>query len=412
MVLMNNFFYPIFTGKRVHIGVSGSIAAYKSLELMRLLQKQGINISVTLTKSATEFITPLSYSSLGAERVYDEIFSNAEKESPYSHLDPGAVSHAFVIAPATASTISRLATGMADDMLSAQALAFNRQLVIAPAMNPRMWSNSATQDNIKTLKKRGHEIVGPDTGTVACGEQGCGKLSSVEEICWHTLRAICRAKGMDLLKGKKILVTMGPTREQWDGVRFWSNLSTGYMGASLAIAAWLRGAEVHAVAGPGVPEMPKDIILHSVLSAQDMYEKADALWDSSDVGIFTAAVADFSPQPFGKEKFKKTGQGEGFSIKFEANKDILASLASRKTNNQRVMGFAAETSDLEKRTREKMKSKNADILVGNKIGEKGTGFGSLSNDVFICRSEGSETRLPRMNKPELAWLLLDKLCGL
>lgn len=402
--------FPAFTGSRLHLGVTGSISAYKAVELMRLMQGYGVDVSVTLTPAAAAFITPLTFTSLGATKVYGEMFSPSE--SPFDHLEPGGVAQAFAIAPLSAATLSRLAQGAADSMLSAQALAFPGPLVLAPAMNPRMWANTATQANVAILKSRGHTILTPASGIVACGEEGHGKLPPVPTIGWEILRALAKARGFTQLEGRKVLVTLGPTREQWDGVRVWTNLSTGLMGSALATAAWLMGAQVHAIAGPGVQELPQGITRHNVNSAREMFDVAWSLWPSMDTGIFTAAVADFYPEPHGAEKFKKEGQEEGFTLRFLPNKDILASLGAIKTPGQTIMGFAAETSHLEERSRSKMQRKNADMIVGNFIGREGSGFGSSTNEVFVCTQNGTEYSLPRMDKGELAWKLLDTLCAL
>lgn len=401
------FIYPIFNNAHVHLAVCGSVAAYKSLDLLRMLTKQGINISATLSESASHFVTPLSFSSLGASLVYPELFG--EGEAPYDHLVPGQVCDAFVVAPASANSLAKIANGIADTMLTAQALAFDKPLIFAPAMNPKMWYHPATVRNVETLKDDGAIFVTPQLGTVACGEHGVGKLAPLEKIYWEVLRAVNTSLGRNDFKGKKVMVTLGPTREQWDGVRFWTNLSTGRMGSALAIAAWLRGAEVYAVSGPIEYALPSGITQYPVVSAESMYEVSSSLWASMDYGIFTAAVADFSPKPFGAEKFKKQGGAEGLSIEFVPNKDILASLGAHKTAKQRIMGFAAETSNVAQNADEKRIRKNADIIVGNLVGVPDSGFGAQTNDAFIAKENGGYS-LPRMDKSALAWALLDELC--
>lgn len=402
-----SFSFPFFNNRRVHLAVCGSVAAYKTLDLMRALIKQGIHTSVSLSESASHFIPALNYSALGASPVYGELFS--ETESPYDHLLPGQVCDAFAVVPASANTIAKVASGVSDTMVTAQALAFDKPVIFAPAMNPKMWYHPSTARNVDTLKADGHLFVLPELGAVACGEHGVGKLASIENIYWAILRAVVTNKQCNDLAGKKVMVTLGPTREQWDGVRYWSNLSTGRMGAALAIAAWLRGAEVYAVKGPISFDLPAGITQYPVLSASAMFEAASSLWEQMDYGLFTAAVADFSPKPFGAEKFKKSSSDEGFSVEFIPNQDILATLGHRKQPHQRVLGFAAETTDVLENAKEKLQRKNADIIVGNSIGVPGSGFGSSTNDAFVVKADGAQ-ELPRMEKSALAWFLLDELC--
>lgn len=402
------FRFPIFNNSRVHLAVCGSVAAYKSLDLMRVLIKQGIHTSVSLTASGSRFIPPLNFSALGAAPVYGELFS--EQESPYDHLLPGQVCDAFALVPASANTIAKIANGVSDTMVTAQALAFDKPLIFAPAMNPKMWYHPSTVRNVATLRADGHGFVLPELGAVACGEHGVGKLASIDTIYWHILRAVAASKQLNDLSGKKVMVTLGPTREQWDGVRYWSNLSTGHMGVALATAAWLRGAEVFAVHGSISFDLPAGITRYPVLSASGMFEAASSLWEHMDYGIFSAAVADFAPKPFGMEKFKKSSSASGFSLEFTPNKDILATLGERKQAHQRIVGFAAETSNVLENAKDKLVRKNADIIVGNKIGDSGSGFGAVTNDAFIVKNADSY-ELPRMEKSSLAWLIMDELCA-
>jgi phosphopantothenoylcysteine decarboxylase/phosphopantothenate--cysteine ligase len=239
-----------FVDKKIHLGVCGSIAAYKALDLLRAFHKAGIRVRVSLTRAAARFVAPLSFQSLGAEKVFREMFTDewgkdGLMDDPFGHLGPGAEADAFLVAPASATTLARLACGLADEMLAAQALAWPGALLLAPAMNPRMWNNQATRDNCSVLARRGHVIIPPGCGQVACGEEGEGRFPDLRLVYLYSLRALSPQD----LAGKKIMLTLGPTREPWDSVRFWSNRSTGLMGASLAVAAWLRGAEVHAICG-------------------------------------------------------------------------------------------------------------------------------------------------------------------
>lgn len=400
-----------FSGKRLHLGVCGSVAAYKAVELMRRWQEVGIHVSATLTAAARTFITPLTFESLGAMPVYGDMFQpNAQ---PFEHLEPGQCSQAMVIAPASADMLARLAHGRADDMLSCQALAFDGPLVVAPAMNPRMWRNPATQANVELLRDREIMFAGPDCGVVACGDEGAGRLADIRTIYLAALKALTPQD----LEGHTVLITLGPTRETWDAVRFWTNGSTGTMGGALAVAAWLRGATVHAICGPvsdlWLPSGDAAFYRHDVSTAEQMLESAKTYWSKTDIGIFTAAVADFRPEPYGAGKFKKQQAGDGFSLRFLPNQDILRLLAGEKKEHQKVVGFAAESlpdpDALAHAVRRKMLSKNADMVVGNQISD---GFGSPSNKVFVADIRGKEEHWPDMPKTDVAWNILDRVLAL
>ncbi|MDR1359911.1 MAG: bifunctional phosphopantothenoylcysteine decarboxylase/phosphopantothenate--cysteine ligase CoaBC [Deltaproteobacteria bacterium] len=394
-------------GRLVHLGVCGSVAAYKALELMRLLQKARLRVCVVLTPAARRFISPLSFLSLEAEAVYTDMFAQ-EEGAPFGHLRPRAVADAFVVAPASATTLARLASGMADEMLAAQALAFARPLVLAPAMNPGMWANAATQDNVRRLKERGHVLVLPAAGRVACGEEGQGRLADLEDIFWAVFRSLCPQD----LAGKTILLTMGPTREPWDGVRCWTNLSSGRMGAALATAAFLRGARVLALAGPGTPRLPGGVERRDMGTAREMFAAAKDLWPQADVGIFAAAVADFSPLPQGEGKFKKGEGSDPLVVEFSRNPDILLSLAQERRLGQKIMAFAAETSDLQARARAKLERKKADLIVGNLVGGADSAFAGENNTVFVLDIHGRAEAWPVLPKADIAWRLLDWLISL
>jgi phosphopantothenoylcysteine decarboxylase/phosphopantothenate--cysteine ligase len=398
--------FSAFKGKRIHLGVTGSVAAYKTCDLVRAWLSQGIHVSATLSQGASQFITPLTFQALGALPVYAPLFSG---EDVFAHLEAGQNAGVFVIAPATADSLCRLAHGAAHDMLAAQCLAFNGAVVLAPAMNPRMWAHPATQSNVALLQERGAHFVLPAVGSTACGDTGQGKLADVREIYIAALRALAPQD----MQGKTVLVTLGPTREAWDGVRYWTNPSTGTMGASLAVAAYLRGAQVYAVCGAGTPWLPQGITRHRVSSAQEMFAAADALWDTADIGIFTAAVADFSPVPFGAEKFKKADADAGFSIQFTPNPDILRTLSLRRKPQQKVLGFAAETAqDLAACVHTKLERKKAHIIVGNRVNEAGSGFGSSTNSVLVADCTGREETWPLQSKADVAWGLCTWLLSL
>lgn len=399
--------FEAFEGQRVHLGICGSIAAYKAVELMRLLQRLGLNCSATLTSGAMRFICPLTFASLGAEPVYTAMFGQDDGQI-FAHLQPGRSARAMLVAPATATTIARLAAGLADEILSAQALAFSGPLIIAPAMNPQMFSHPATQANLQLLAGRGCRVVQPDPGVVACGDDGIGKLAPLGEIAFATATALVQQD----LEGKNVLVTLGPTSEPWDGVRVWTNRSTGRMGAALVMAAALRGASVHAVAGPGVPALPACVNRIDVHTAREMFEASLKLWPDCDYGVFSAAVADFSPVPIGSAKFKKAESPEGFDISFAPNPDILATLSSAATPGQRLLGFAAESGDIERAARQKRERKRAHLLAANDIGSDDSGFGTGTNRMFVVDQNGREESWPVLSKEDVAWRLLTWLSTL
>ncbi|MCL1916093.1 MAG: bifunctional phosphopantothenoylcysteine decarboxylase/phosphopantothenate--cysteine ligase CoaBC [Desulfovibrionaceae bacterium] len=397
-----------FAGKRIHLGVCGSVAAYKALDLLRAFCKVELRVTVTMTEAATRFVTPLSFQSLGAERVYGSMFGEGRTGDPFGHLRPGLEAEAFLVAPVSATTLARLACGLADEMLAGQALAWPGSLLLAPAMNPRMWNNQATKDNIAALERRGHLVIAPETGPVACGEEGEGRFPDLRIICLYALRSLSPQD----LAGQRVLITLGPTREPWDCVRFWSNHSSGLMGASLAVAAWLRGADVQALRGPVAPWLPPQIQTRETPTAQEMLRTAEELWPDMHLGIFTAAVADFAPIPFGAEKFKKTSSTKGFNLSFQPNPDILATLARSKKAGQRIIAFAAESENLEKNAHCKLQTKNADLLVANLVGGEDCAFASPNNTALILDHNGGLLRLPTLPKGDLAWRILDCLSSL
>lgn len=407
--------YKKHAQKHIHLGVCGSIAAYKSLELMRAFLKCNIHVSVTLTPSAEKFIQALSFEALGAAKVYKQMFQG---ELPFDHLEPGQLADAMVIAPASAATIARLAHGFSDEMLACQALAFDGPVLLAPAMNPKMWADSATSANIETLLERGYFLTEPESGIVACKDEGQGRLARLEKIYYDALALLTEQD----LYGKKILITLGPTAEKWDAVRVWTNNSTGSMGTALAITAWLRGAEIYVVAGPNSQYLPEDMRMHvhPVTSADEMYTKCHELWNTMDYGIFTAAVADFKPEPgiceedstnfFQSRKFKKEQHVNGFDIHFSPNHDILKSIGQIKKPQQKLMGFSAEAGsqmeELAQSVRQKLIAKNCDIIVGNFIAEA---MGRKTNKVYVADKNGIEEAWGTMSKADLAWDLLSYL---
>ncbi len=402
--MQSHLLFELPEPKKIHLGVTGSIAAYKAVELMRLWQKAGIEVSVTLTEAAKKFISPLTFETLGAHPVYHSMF-----DEPLSHLAPAKDADAFIIAPASADTIAQLTHGRADTLLAAQALAYPKEkgpLLIAPAMNPNMWKNAATQENISILEDRGITCISPDKGKVACNDEGEGRLSSLENLYLQGIKSVTEQD----LEGKTFLITLGATREYFDTVRFWSNASTGIMGMCFAIAAWLRGAKIHAICAESVNlYTPDDAFFHThrVQTAAQMFTKAEEYFDYADYGIFTAAVADFKPEEYTKGKFKKEEADEGFTLNFYPNEDIIKTLAQNKESHQKVLGFAAESvssqDELAKLTLGKLKSKYADMMIGNTVLD---GFGTDNNRVYVLDSEGREEFWQKLPKTEIAWNIL------
>jgi phosphopantothenoylcysteine decarboxylase/phosphopantothenate--cysteine ligase len=395
--------YGSFCGRRVHLGVTGSVAAYKAADVCRDLLHNDLLVSATLSGAAQRFVAPLTFEALGADPVYTGMFAPGEPH--YAHLEPGQNADALLVAPCTANTLGKLASGIADDMLSCQALAMTGPTVLAPAMNPNLWNAPATRENIQRLRDRGVRIVQPESGSVACGDTGQGRLAPLEEIFFQTLRAMT---GRDL-SGATVLLTLGPTREYWDALRYWSNPSSGKMGAALAVAAWLRGAEVHCVCGPNSLWLPRGINLYPVQSATEMYERSLEIWPHSDIGCLTAAVCDFRPRPYGPDKFKKDRAVEGsLCIELEPNPDILASLGRQKGRNQKLIGFAAETaSDVASAASSKLEAKNLDLIVANRIDQHRSCFGSAVNDVLIQDRLGGSEACTATAKSDIAWKIWD-----
>ncbi len=393
-------------GKGIHLGVCGSIAAYKSLELLRDFIHSDIRVSAVITPAGKRFISPISIRSLGAEPVYEDMF---EEDELYSHLYPGESPDVFVVAPVTANTLAKAAWGMADNILTAQLLSFPHRIIMAPAMNPRMWNAAATQENVQILKKRKIEIIPPARGEVACKERGEGRLPQLEDIYFHAIRAL----SPDHLQGEKILITLGPTREFWDPIRFWSNPSSGKMGAALATGAWLSGAEVVCVCGECEVYLPPGIKTIKITTAREMYEACMDLWQECSIGCLCAAVCDFRPKYPRGEKFKKEGAGEGLTIEFETNPDILYTLGKKKKDSQRLIGFAAEShAQFKSLARKKLSHKNLDLIVANQINQKNSAFGADTNSVTVIDKSGTAITLENMSKADIAWKIWELISSI
>ena len=389
--------------KTVVIGVSGGIAVYKTLDVVSRLRKLGVNVNVIMTKSATEFVTPLSFQSLSQNYVVCDMFEDP-KTWDVEHISLAKRADVFLIAPATANVIGKIANGIADDMLTTTVMATKAKVLIAPAMNTNMYENPILQRNINTLKELGYNFVDPESGRLACGDTGKGKLASPETIVDEVVKLL--SKGQDL-KGKSIIVTAGPTVESIDPMRYITNRSTGKMGYSIAKEAIERGADVTLITGPTNLTPPQNLKkLVKIESAKDMYEAVLANLDENDVVIKSAAVADYKPKNYSNKKIKKSD--DDLVIELDRNKDIAQEIGKIK-NNKILVGFAAETNDLIENASLKIKKKNLDFIVANDLTKEGAGFGVDTNIVKIIEKEGNITEYPKMKKEEVANIILDKI---
>ena len=389
--------------KTVVIGVSGGIAVYKTLDVVSRLRKLGVNVNVIMTKSATEFVTPLSFQSLSQNYVVCDMFEDP-KTWDVEHISLAKRADVFLIAPATANVIGKIANGIADDMLTTSVMATKAKVLIAPAMNTNMYENPILQRNINTLKELGYNFVEPESGRLACGDTGKGKLASPETIVDEVVKLL--SKDQDL-KGKSIIVTAGPTVESIDPMRYITNRSTGKMGYSIAKEAIERGADVTLITGPTNLTPPQNLKkLVKIESAKDMYEAVLENLDENDVVIKSAAVADYKPKNYSNKKIKKSD--DDLVIELDRNKDIAQEIGKIK-NNKILVGFAAETNDLIENASLKIKKKNLDFIVANDLTKEGAGFGVDTNIVKIIDKEGNITEYPKMKKEEVANIILDKI---
>jgi phosphopantothenoylcysteine decarboxylase / phosphopantothenate---cysteine ligase len=394
--------------KNVVLGVSGGIAAYKSIELLRLLKKAGASITVIMTKNAEKFVAPLTFEALSKNKVFLSFFDTNENTS-IKHIEIAENCDAVIIAPATANIIGKFANGIADDALSTFMLAVTSHKIICPAMNSNMYENIAVQRNIDILEKDGFTIIEPGTGELACKTSGVGRLREPYIIMDRVIKALSKKD----LKGKKALITAGPTREHIDPVRFISNPSSGKMGYAIARAAELRGAEVILISGPSNLDSPIGVELIKVTSASEMAKAVFKHAETSDIIIKTAAVSDYKPVSYSEHKMKK-GENE-ITINFSQNVDILKELGKIKKQNQIIIGFAAETQDLEKNAKQKLEKKNLDMIVGNIVGTdkslgRNSGFEAETNKASFFFKDRIKEPLPLMPKEELADILLDRIC--
>lgn len=389
--------------KTVVIGVSGGIAVYKCLDVISRLRKLGVNVNVIMTKSATEFVAPLSFQSLSQNYVVCDMFEDP-KTWDVEHISLAKKADVFLIAPATANVIGKIANGIADDMLTTTVMATKGKVLIAPAMNTNMYENPIVQRNISILKELGYNFVEPESGRLACGDTGKGKLATPETIVNEVVNLLTQNQD---LKGNNIIVTAGPTMESIDPMRFISNRSTGKMGYSIAAQAIKRGAEVTLISGPTNLTPPQNLKkLIRIESAEDMYNAVLNNMDENQVIIKSAAVADYKPKNYSDKKIKKTD--DDLSIELDRNKDIAYEIGKIK-KDKILVGFAAETNDLTENAKGKVKKKNLDFIVANDLTKEGAGFGVDTNIVKIIDKEGHITEYPKMTKDEVANVILDKV---
>lgn len=391
------------SGRRIALGVAGSIAAYKAAELVRLLKKAGAEVQVLMTPDAARFITPLTLGTLSGREVLIEIFPENAEDSWTQHVELGLWADLLVVAPATATTIAKLAAGVCDSMLTATALSRRCPMLVCPAMDLDMYAHPATQRNLRTLREDGAEVMEPDEGPLASGLVGVGRLPEPEAIfAW----IVERLRGEQPLAGRKVLVTAGPTREAIDPVRFLTNGSTGTMGYALAEAAARRGAEVVLVSGPTALDAPPSVTRIDVTSADEMHAAAQQHADA-DLVIAAAAVSDYAPAAPSERKLKK-GEDD-LTLRLRRTPDVLAALGAGKREGQTLVGFALETHDGLENARAKLERKNLDWIVLNAANEEGAGFGPGTNRVTIIGRDGSARELPQMPKGDVAEALLDHI---
>ncbi len=388
----------------VVLGVTGGIAVYKALDVISALRKKDVDVRVIMTKSATEFVTPLTFQSISQNIVTTDMFAEP-KAWEIQHISLAKRADVFLVAPATANIIGKVANGIADDMLSTTIMATRAKVVFAPAMNTNMYTNPIVQENIAKLKKLGYEFIEPASGRLACGDEGKGKLAPASDIVEKVLSELYDKK--DLI-GKKVLVTAGPTRANIDPVRFISNRSTGKMGYAIAEEARDRGAEVVLISGPTNESAPYGINVIKINTNEEMRSEVLKHFETSDIVIKSAAVADYKAKEYSENKIKK-GSGD-LEIILTRDNDILKELGEKKSG-QILVGFAAESQNVIENAKGKLIKKNLDYIVANDITSKDSGFASSDNRVTIVTREGKELSLEKMSKREVARNLFDIIGG-
>ena len=393
-------------GKKILLGISGGIAAYKCAELTRRLIERGAQVRVVMTKAAQEFITPLTMQAVSGHPVSDSLFDPAA-EASMGHIELAKWADLVLLAPATADLIARLSAGMGNDLLTTLVLATDSPVAVSPAMNQQMYSNVATQENIATLARRGMHIWGPGAGEQACGDIGPGRMLEPMQLV-HLCEQFFQPK---VLEGKSVLITAGPTREAIDPVRYISNHSSGKMGFSLANAAVQLGARVTLVSGPVNLTTPAGVERINVASAQEMYDAVMSHATSHDAFISCAAVADYRPEDIASQKLKKTADNDQMVIKMVKNPDIVASVAAMTDKRPFTVGFAAETNDVETYARGKLVKKNLNMICANDVSVEGQGFNSNDNAITLFWPEG-ELALALESKEALSFKILEKMHAL
>lgn len=388
-------------GKTIIVGVTGGIAAFKAAQLVSNLHAKGAEVHVIMTRSAQEFVTPLTFSTLSGYPVHTDLFAPSA-DGTVRHIELATCSDLVLIVPATANIIGKVACGIADDLLSTTIMAATAPVLFCPAMNVNMYRNQVVQRNMANLKELGYHFVEPGTGRLACGTEGRGRLAEPEEIL-VSIEDLLNGKD---LRGLTVLITAGPTAEPLDPVRYLTNRSSGKMGYALASAAARRGARVILVSGPTSLKPPSGVEFISIETARQMYDAVTERFDRVDVVIKAAAVADYRPREAAGKKIKKTGAT--LTVELERNPDILAELGRLK-KHQTLIGFAAETNDLEKHARLKAERKNLDFLVANDVTLPGAGFNSDTNIVKLVYPDGAVVPLPKMDKLVLAHRILDEM---
>ncbi|MBR5155031.1 MAG: bifunctional phosphopantothenoylcysteine decarboxylase/phosphopantothenate--cysteine ligase CoaBC [Clostridia bacterium] len=391
------------SGKKILFGVSGGIAAYKALEIISLLKKSGAEVKVIMTKAACEFVSPLSFQTISQNMVARDMFEEP-KAWEVRHISLASWADVAVVAPATANICGKLATGIADDMLSTTLMACKAPKIIAPAMNTAMYENPIVQKNIRILKDLGMEFVEPESGILACGDVGKGRLASVEDIYEKICQVLLFSK-KDFI-GKKVVVTAGGTIEKIDPVRYITNHSSGKMGVAIARAAYYRGADVTLVCGNCSAEIPKNIDTIKVESARDMYDAVMTASEDADIIIKAAAVADYRPETAAENKIKK---GKMESISLASNPDILAELGEKYSGKKKLVGFCMETENLEKNAYQKLKKKGLDLIAANSLNEDGAGFKGDTNIITLIDKSGECQKTDLKDKFEIANIILDKV---
>ena len=381
--------------KHILLCVTGGIAAYKAAEIIRLFKTSGANIRVLMTQAAQEFITPLTMQALSGNQVHTDLL-DTKAEAAMGHIELAKWSDIILIAPCSANSIARLASGKGDDLMTAVCLAAECKIYFAPAMNQAMWSDSRTQENFKKLINNNFISIGPDSGEQACGDEGFGRMSEPQQI----INQIASSFSQGLLAGKKILITAGPTREKIDPVRYISNRSSGKMGFSIAEAARDAGGLVSIISGPVNLETPNEVDRINVESADEMLKEVDKAINNFDLFISTAAVSDFKPEEYENQKIKKQKKANNLNLELTKNQDILKSVSENK-GDLKVIGFAAETQNIIENAKKKLKEKNLDLIIANDVSDDSIGFDSDENEVYLITKK-IEKKISKVSKKKLS----------